>query len=810
MPLLFLASFVFCASSHVALASDTAQEAWNGRVDNSSPNDAGFTPFYVPDGSFSVDDPDPSVWYTPSDAWSQPSHPLLVGRSMHTTSQPGAEFVHNFTGVGIEWFGSFSPKHGIAHVFIDGDLKAKLDAYSTEWLKQQRLFRIDHLPHGLHSLRVVATGKRSHRSTDTYIDVDALVVNPGSPPDQGAAAVQTKASLNLPLLSSQDQIFKALSHLVPMARRAASWLLKQEGETLVNAMQLTVVSTTHAIVIDKVEHNPLTIDGRPAWGALYDLRNHQVRPLRLLSNSFCAGGTFLSNGTLLNVGGNPVVSDQTGAADFGDINGLQSVRLFHPELCDQNGNGCDVVEAPEGLRLATPRWYNSVLRLDDGSAMILGGSTRGGWMNNHTTNNPTFEFYPHKNIHGYNGMPLPSPFLQETLNSNLFPIAILLPDTTVFVAANRDAMIYDWKTNTERRLPQIPNGVRVTYPMTATATLLPLSSSNGWTPIVLICGGSTIDDTRPGYMIDSQEVASDQCFRMELTDAGITRGWEVETMPQPRLMADSILLPTGEVMIINGASSGIAGYGNVINQVGASNAANPAFTPVLYRPDAPLGERFSSEGMPTSDIPRLYHSSATLVPDGRIMVAGSNPNLDRSTREYGTEYRVEWLSPSWLKSAGRPTINNAPSNILYGPSFDMEVNLSGIPKDKVKREYFLLQDQPGTDHSLALVALMDLGFVTHSIHMNSRLVYLDFEVSPDSPNRLTVRSPSSSGIYPPGPGWLFLVVEDIWSVARQVMVGDGSSPPEDPGATANVLAHTGHTKNLLSQPIGGGEGDEIM
>ena len=698
MSLLFLASFVLCASSHVALAGDVAQLAWNGLVDNSPLNDAGFTPYYVPDGSFSVDDTDPGIWYTLNGAWSQLGHSLLVGHRMQTTSQPGAEFVYNFTGVGIEWFGSFGPEHGIAHVFIDGELKAELDAYASKWLTQQRLFGIDHLPHGLHSLRVVATGKRSRRSTGTCIDVDALVVNPGSPPE-GAKAVQIAKPFNLPPLSS-DQLTKQLSELVSLARRAALWLLKQEGETLVNAMQLAVVSATHVIVIDKVEHNPLTIDGHPAWGALYDLRNHQVRPLNLLSNSFCAGGTFLSNGTLLNVGGNPVVSDRTGAADFGDVNGLQSVRLFHPELCDQNGNGCDFVEAPEALRLAAPRWYNSVLRLDDGSAMILGGSTRGGWINNHTTNNPTFEFYPHKNIHGYNGMPLPSPFLQETLNSNLFPIAILLPDTTIFVAANRDAMIYDWKTNTERRLPQIPNDVRVTYPMTATAVLLPLSSTNGWIPIVLICGGSAIDDTRPGYMISSQEVASDKCFRMELTDAGIARGWEIEVMPQPRLMADSILLPTGEVMIINGASSGIAGYGNVMNQVGASNAANPVFTPVLYRPDAPLGQRFTSDGMPTSDIPRLYHSSATLVPDGRIMIAGSNPNLDRSTREYSTEYRVEWLSPSWMESAERPTIDNAPSNLLYGSSFDLEVSLSGTRKDDAKRKYFPTPRPDRTDNPL--------------------------------------------------------------------------------------------------------------
>lgn len=109
-----------------------------------------------------------------------------------------------------------------------------------------------------------------------------------------------------------------------------------------------------------------------------------------------------------------------------------------------------------------------------------------------------------------------------------------------------------------------------------------------------------------------------------------------------------------------------------------------------------------------------------------------------------------------------------------------------------------------------LVALMDLGFVTHSIHMNSRLVYLDFDMSSDSPQRLTVHSPPNNGIYPPGPGWLFLVVGDTWSVARQVMVGDGSGPPEDPNATANVLAHTTFAKALLVQHTGGGEGDEVM
>ncbi|KAJ6624537.1 hypothetical protein B0H10DRAFT_2212640 [Mycena sp. CBHHK59/15] len=54
-------------------------------------------------------------------------------------------------------------------------------------------------------------------------------------------------------------------------------------------MQLAIISPTHALIIDKVEHNPLTIAGHPAWGALYNIKTHAVKPLSMQSNSFCAG-----------------------------------------------------------------------------------------------------------------------------------------------------------------------------------------------------------------------------------------------------------------------------------------------------------------------------------------------------------------------------------------------------------------------------------------------------------------------------------------------------------------------------------------
>ena len=211
-------------------------------------------------------------------------------------------------------------------------------------------------------------------------------------------------------------------------------------------MQLAIISPSHAIVIDKVEHNPLTIDNHPAWGALFNLNTYAVKALRMKSNSFCAGGSFLGNGTLINVGGNPVVETHTSPLDFGDTNGTQGVRLFPP--CEASDVAdCDMFEDPERVRLASPRWYNTVVRIQDGSVTIIGGSRRGGWMNNATTNNPTIEYYPPKDVHSTNGTPIRLQFLVDTLNSNLFP-SFLLPDGRIFVAANRDAMLCDRKENT--------------------------------------------------------------------------------------------------------------------------------------------------------------------------------------------------------------------------------------------------------------------------------------------------------------------------------------------------------------------------
>ncbi|KAJ7607945.1 glyoxal oxidase N-terminus-domain-containing protein [Roridomyces roridus] len=565
-------------------------------------------------------------------------------------------------------------------------------------------------------------------------------------------------SLQILLLVLSLRLPLTLGETVARDSIPGAWSLVQMGTSGVSAMQLAVTSETTAIIYDKVEHNPLGVNGEVVWAAELNFDTLQVRALHPLSNTWCATGSFLSNGTLVNSGGNPIVI--TGA------DGLQALRLFTP--CTTGD--CDVYEDQTRVRLTSPRWYPSSVRLQDGSILIFGGATTDVFINSPEVNNPSYEFFPPKNINGFNGLQIPSQFLVDTLNGNHFPNMVLLPNGKIFVSANQQAMIFDWQTNTETRLPGIPNGVRISSPFSASHVLLPLSPQNDYTPEIMICGGSTLSDTIPPSEISSQDPTSAQCIRMVLNGAGIAKGWSVEMMPQGRIMVDMVLLPDGRVMLVNGAMTGVAGYGDVPDQIGHSNADNPAFMPVVYDPNAPADSRFSTDGLVASTIARVYHSTATLTPNGTVMLAGSNPNNDITTVKYATEYRLEFFSPPYI-NVPRPSYTGLPATINYNTEFHLAVTLPADTTD-------------------VTVALMDLGFQTHGVHMDQRLVQLVSTLSADK-KTLTVHAPPTSSIYPPGPAYLYVVTESgAPSFGHKTIVGTGASPPVDEGAIANMLANT--------------------
>ncbi|KAJ7600062.1 glyoxal oxidase precursor [Mycena floridula] len=444
------------------------------------------------------------------------------------------------------------------------------------------------------------------------------------------------SSRPLPQEMWTSSILAALSAFTPASLAATSnpsgWNFVQNGTTGILALEMIIVSPTLAVIFDKASNDKLMINGHPAWGALWNMETNTATALDVLTDSFCASGALLSNGSMVSVGGQEVEN----LGEVPDKDGRMGIRIFEP-CTSPSGAGCTLFENPETHHLAVPRWYSAAIRIFDGSLLIAGGI--------------------HKS----------TPFNNDDPASSIFA----LPDGKVFMVANNQSIIYDIETETETILPDIPNGVRVTNPMDGTATLLPLSPPD-YVPEVLVCGGSQTDDRIPSTELSSQQPASDQCSRITLTPSGIKQGWIVEHMLEGRMMPEMVLLPNGQVLITNGAGTGFAAIRSIRDPVGNSNADHPVLTPTLYTPSAPLAHRFSNKEMPTTDIARLYHSTASLTPMGNILLAGSNPNGNINMT---VQFKRKPKDEGFRRFAGRVTSGHIESGDL--------VDLSLVPRSQI-------------------------------------------------------------------------------------------------------------------------------
>jgi hypothetical protein len=82
---------------------------------------------------------------------------------------------------------------------------------------------------------------------------------------------------------------------------------------------------------------------RPAWGSSYALDTNTATPLAVTSNTFCAGGYSVANGSWVVFGGNQPVTHEgvatndkganpTGADPYLDTDGGEAIRMITP--CD--------------------------------------------------------------------------------------------------------------------------------------------------------------------------------------------------------------------------------------------------------------------------------------------------------------------------------------------------------------------------------------------------------------------------------------------------------------------------------------------
>ncbi|KAL3623824.1 hypothetical protein CASFOL_032640 [Castilleja foliolosa] len=518
-----------------------------------------------------------------------------------------------------------------------------------------------------------------------------------------------------------------------------SWKIHSENAGI-SAMHIQLMPNGKAVMYDSTSNGLSEIDLSPrscmprvggratdpredctAHAIEYDIDTAEIRTLKLETSPWCSSGALNKNGELISTGG--------------DKGGFQSIRILKP---------CPTCQFEENTRaLYTNRWYATQHALENGSFIIIGG--RNEYNYEIIPADPTVDFTP--NLHEL-------PLLEETEDdggreNNLYPFVNLLPDGNLFVFANYKSIVLNPYTGqTVRNLPDLPGGSR-NYPPSGMSTLLPINldivDQNLVNIEVMVCGGNT----RESYIYsDLQQPkrtfleAAKDCGRLNLNIEGAV--WDIEEMSTPRVMGDMLILPNGELLIINGAKAGTSAW---------NAAKDPNLTPLLYNPYKPKGERFKE--LAPSIIPRMYHSVSAVLPSGEILVAGSNTNGYYMLEKYGddftfpTELRVEKFAPPYmakdqLKYRVKILKDGLDNKLKYGVEFGVVIDPKG---NEIK------------EGDNVKVTMYSPPFTTHGYSHNQRLLML--KLRKVEGGRITAVAPPSPTLAPPGYYLLFVVYRGV-------------------------------------------------
>jgi len=190
---------------------------------------------------------------------------------------------------------------------------------------------------------------------------------------------------------------------------------------------------------------------------------------------------------------------------------------------------------------------------------------------------------------------------------------------------------------------------------------------------------------------------------------------QVASMSFARTYHSTTLLPDGNVLVTGGGTTTTAG-----------DVADAVLPAEMWSPATETWTTLAS-----MSAPRLYHSEALLLPDGRVLIMGGG-RFDNSN-EVTDQLSAEFFAPPYLFRGPRPTITSAPSKLSYGQNFTVSTPDAG---------------------RIANVVLIRFGADTHDINMSQRYLPLSFAIGTGS---LIVTAPVNSNLAPPANYMLFLV-----------------------------------------------------
>lgn len=428
---------------------------------------------------------------------------------------------------------------------------------------------------------------------------------------------------------------------------------------------------------------------------------------------FCSGHSFLPNGKLLVTGGH----------HFTDGNGEPHTNIF-------NFNDNSWTRAAD---MNAGRWYPTNTTLANGEVLTISGLyVSGGQL----VTNTTPQVWQANGTWRY----LTPPPQGETLH--LYPWMLLAPDGRVFNSGPQ---------KTSRFLNTSGAGTWSDGPDSALGTD-PQADVRSYGTSVMYDHGKVLNIGG----------GSPPTNHTETIDLNSPAAWQYAgSMAYARRQVNATVLPDGKVLVTGGTSA--AGFNNPAGAVLPAEMWNPSSR--------------TWTTMASMQVPRLYHSTAVLLPDGRVLSAGGGMGggdqgaIDRPNAEI--------YSPPYLFKGARPRITSAPTSVNYGQAFFVQTpDASSITK----------------------VTWVRLSSVTHSFNQNQRINYLTF--TPGA-GRIDITAPSNRNVCPPGHYMLFILNgNDVPSVAKIVSVQDTSVyEGYVDSSDCNQIWGWAWDKNLTNTPI---------
>ena len=573
--------------------------------------------------------------------------------------------------------------------------------------------------------------------TYTYASVRTPVVPPGTDQISWGVTVYGRGTVITDDYSTVDATVQAS----PSACSARAACTRGAWQVLpfpspVRAIHAVLMYNGKVLLVAGSGNDPNEFAAGTFESAVYDPAKGTFQVIPTPSDFFCSGHIQLPNGKVLVLGGNRAYPTARGVKPAHGYEGLNTSYIFNPVT--------DRYERVNNLN--DSHWYPSATELGNGDVISFGGLDAAG------AGTSVTEYFKYDAATG-GGSWLPLSKINESFDFwGLYPTMILMQNGELFytgshvfgnnisisggathvVVGGDGAAIYNISKILDPAagagsdpitgvpgLQDIPSGKPGTDMTDQSMSLLlpPVQSQK-----VMLLGGGNINYTVPATRdtdLINLNTRNPKYTHGPLLPRGKLSNGKTEPAADGKMYVSAVILPNGQVFETGG---------------GLIDREDPVYEASMYNPQT---NKFTS-GMATDPVPRTYHSSAFLLPDGRVMAIGNNPG------DGSFNLHISVYSPPYLFHGARPRITSvATTQWHYGHMENISVN-----------------------QRIVSAELISPASVTHSSDPNQRYVALPMSVRG---NRIGLNVTTNPNIAPPGWYMLFITnANGVPSVAKWV------------------------------------------